>query len=83
MNPLRIEKIRSKGDLAEFVTELRNDLVANREGWENNDLAAYLGALAAWIDDMDGFYQSNNEPVPQKPEWKHFAEMLAAARSYE
>jgi hypothetical protein len=49
----------------------------------NANLDAFLGGLASWIEDMDGYYQSRGLEVPQRPTWKTLGEMLAAARIYE
>jgi hypothetical protein len=53
------------------------------EDWENPDLARYLGALAAWIDDMDGYFKNQNLSTPEQVDWKLFGEILMAARRYE
>lgn len=73
----RINMIRTREDLANFVKTLAN------KSWENCNLESFLEALAAWIEDMDGFYLNRNEPAPLTPEWKTFAMMLSAAKRYE
>jgi hypothetical protein len=42
-----------------------------------------LEALAAWVEDMDGYYLNQGKAVPEKPDWKHVADMLMAAKLYE
>jgi hypothetical protein len=53
------------------------------EKWENADLAAYFEAMAAWVDDMEGFYRNRGETVPDQPTWNTLQDMLQAARVYE
>lgn len=78
-----IDSIRSREDFVSFVRMLLFDLRDNAEEWENNVLESYLEAIAAWVDDMEGYYQNRGEPVPEYPTWKTFAEILLAAKIYE
>ncbi len=79
----QVEAIRSRDDLVAFVRELLRDLSTNPRGWENNTLETYLEALAAWTNDLEGFYRNRGEPVPETPSWKLFGEVLLAASLYE
>lgn len=78
-----IDSIATRNDLAEFIRELRVSLSDAPSEWENHDLGSYLEAMAAWLDDMDGYYKNRGEPVPAQPDWKVLAQILAAARVYE
>jgi hypothetical protein len=82
-SPSRVEKIDSRADLVDFIKELRDDCLKNSLSWENRDLPSFLGALAAWAEDMDGYYKNCGKVVPSAPNWRTFAKMLAAARAYE
>lgn len=42
-----------------------------------------LEALAAWAEDMDGYYLGKGEEMPQQPTWQTLADMLRAATMYE
>jgi hypothetical protein len=79
----QLEKVRSKEDLAEFITALCSDLRTNARGWENATLERFLDAAQAWIRDMDGYYRNSGQEPPDVPSWRTFAEILSAARSYE
>jgi hypothetical protein len=79
----QIENIRTREDLIVFLQELHQDHRDNPQAWDNNTLELFLEALAAWAQDMDGFYLNQKLPVPEKPEWKTFAHMLVAATMYE
>lgn len=75
--------IDSRNDLASFVRMLRQDLHDNPASWENATLETFLAALAAWIEDMDGYYEGQGRPIPRHPEWKTVGDMLLAAKMYE
>jgi hypothetical protein len=77
------EKIQTREDLVLFVHHLIRDLRTSPEQWENTSLEAYLEAIAAWVQDMDGYYRNRGEAAPQHPAWKHVGEILLAARIYE
>ena len=79
----QINSIKTREDLARFVNKLSAEYKEAPGSWENGSLQAFLDALAAWIEDMDGYFQNQNQPVPINPEWKTFGQMLAAARYYE
>ena len=74
---------RSRGDFVAFVEALQRDFHDNPSAWQNADLPHYFAALAAWVGDMDGYYQNINKPVPSQPDWNLAANMLLAAKMYE
>lgn len=78
-----IENIDTQKQLAEFVRALRRDLQSHPGQWANTSLEGYLEGLAAWIEDMDGYYSNAKLPTPTHPTWKNVAEMLTAAKYYE
>jgi hypothetical protein len=59
------------------------DLARNEDSWENTTLDRYLEALAAWADDMDGYFTSRGEPIPEQPTWALVGMMLTSASIYE
>lgn len=77
------EKIQTRDDFVIFIHHLVRDLRTCPEQWENTSLEAYLTAMAAWVQDMDGYYRNRGEQVPQHLTWKHVGEILLAARIYE
>jgi hypothetical protein len=79
----RINNIKTREDFVSFVYELGKDYRMNPQSWENKDTGAFLEALAAWVEDMDGYYLNKGEPVPDKLNWKNIADMLMAAKLYE
>ncbi len=79
----KVGHIATRDDLANFIGELLQDLKNNPAEWENADLASYLEAMSAWVKDMDGYFQNLGKPVPEKPDWKLFGDVLYAAKVYE
>jgi hypothetical protein len=78
-----VEQIQNHGDFAAFSRALLKDLKEKSEDWENRDLATYLEALGAWVEDMSGYYQANGGAIPLQPSWKMLAQILLAAKVYE
>ncbi len=78
-----ISAIQTSNDLAKFVENLRQDLLANPDKWENANLDTFLNALAAWVSDSDGYYLNNKKKIPEAITWQTVALVLLAARSYE
>jgi hypothetical protein len=50
-------------------------------GWENVTVPEYLGALAAWLHDSDGYYANEGRIAPDG--WTVMADAMHAAAIYE
>ena len=77
------ENIETRNDLVNFVEALANEASSTLKNWENVDLPSFLEAMAAWIEDMDGYYQNKGEQMPNQPSWKTIGEILKASTTYE
>ncbi|MGV9425800.1 DUF7660 family protein [Streptomyces sp. NPDC003656] len=77
------DHVESKEDLAALVRALRRSYAEGGDSWENADLPSFLDALAAWIDDSDGWYRNTGQEVPPNGDWAFFARALRAAAVYE
>jgi len=52
--------------------------------WEHLDLHSYLGAIAAFLNDADGYYKNVKiDALADTPSWRLFANCMLAARVYE
>lgn len=78
-----IKKIQTRADFISFLKALKIDYNDNLSSWENRDIGAFLGAMASWVEDMDGFYINQGLPIPEKPDWKIFADILMGGKLYE
>jgi hypothetical protein len=79
----QVRSIQTRQEFVAFVRELLHNLQASPGEWENPTLESYLEALAAWVEDCDGFYANRGEEVPREPSWKTLGEVLLAAKQYE
>lgn len=77
------QAVQTREELVAFILALAANLRDNPDGWENVKLASYLGAMAAWIQDMEGYYKNNGMDISKQSIWKVTADMLMAARIYE
>lgn len=77
------ESIRTREQLAKFISDLAGEARSRPTAWENLDLPAFLEALAAVTQDMDGYFANRGEAVPEPPTWSTLGEMLIAATIYE
>ena len=79
----RVNNIKTKQDLGQFVGALRADLATNPERWENPTLDRFREAMEAWIADMEGYYKNRGQGRVDPPTWKTFGDILIAATMYE
>ncbi|WP_455431093.1 DUF7660 family protein [Streptomyces afghaniensis] len=77
------DHVDSREDLADFVRSVRGSHAEDGSSWENADLPRFLDALAAWIDDADGWYRNTGRDLPLGGDWAFFARALHAATMYE
>lgn len=78
-----VQQVQSREDFVAFLGALRADLQKNPEQWQNRDLPAFLEAMSAWMEDMEGYYRNRGEPVPDQPRWQTLGQILLAARVYQ
>jgi hypothetical protein len=78
-----LQRVQTREDFSQFVRLLLAHLRQKPEEWENRDLASYLEALSAWVEDMEGYYQNAGQVVPEHPTWKTLGQILLAAKVYE
>lgn len=79
----RVNDIRDRDSLVRLIREISDKIGAHNDEWLNLDLPSFLEAMAAWIEDMDGYYANRGEETPQELTWKNLGEIIAAALIYE
>ena len=79
----QVKSIETRDDFVVFMQQLLRDWRQHPERWENASLEAYLEAIAAWVQDMDGYYGNRGKPMPKQLTWRSLGEILLAARVYE
>lgn len=75
--------INTRTDFVEFVRALSKDYKQNKAEWENDDIGSFLEALAAWVEDIEGYYSNQGLTVPSCIDWKLVANMLMSGKIYE
>jgi hypothetical protein len=77
-------EMNSRGDLVHFIYALQDDLEQHPANWDNQDLHTFLGALARFLNDADGYYRNAKEDVDaDTPSWRLLANSLQAASVYD
>lgn len=79
----RINNIKSKEELIDFLDFLSKDRSKNKEEWQNNTIEDYLAAIGSWIEDMEGYYENMNLPIPDNENWSFIATLLYVGKIYE
>jgi len=78
---MQLDEVGDREKLAMYVRELAAE--AARDELPKGSLESFLGALAAWVDDMDGYFANLGAETPKQPDWQLVASMLRAASVYE
>ena len=79
----KIENIKSREDLIDFIDDLVKDTEVHSEEWENKSISDYLLSMQSWIEDMDGFYLNNNLEFPKNIDWSFIATIMYIGKIYE
>jgi hypothetical protein len=76
--------VESRSDFKGFLEDLAHDARTNLRSWENQDLPAFIEALAAYAEDIQGYYDAHGLRLRSDiPTFRLFADLLAGARVYE
>lgn len=77
-------KVTDRQSFVEFLENLHQDFLTNRQNWPNNRLEDFLEALASYAADIQGYYDNTNQNInADTPSWQIFADMLQGAKIYE
>lgn len=66
-----------------FIRQLRRDLVASPERFENLTLEDYLEALGSCLEGLHGSGSRHPLSPDVEPSWRFFAMLLEAGAGYE
>lgn len=78
-----LHPVKTKNEFIQRVSWLARDIKENADGWENQNLSDYLEAIAAWVEDMEGYYENCGKALPENINWSVFSDILMAAKTYE
>lgn len=79
----RINNIKSKEELIDFLDFLSKDRRKKKDEWENNTIEDYLASISSWIEDMEGYYEYINKPIPNNQNWSFIATLFYVGKIYE
>ena len=79
----KLEQVKTRRDLVEFISDLHQDLENHPEDWENPSLLHFLQAMGSWVGSMDYAYRNVGIEFSEDQPWKLFGRILFSARSYE
>ena len=80
----RVRLVQSRREFIAFVNLLLKQYQEQPEEWgQNRDIQSYLTAVKASAASIDGVYLNDDEPFPEQPTWRLFAEILWMATDYE
>jgi hypothetical protein len=69
-------KVTDRQSFIKFLERLQDDLLHNRDKWENDTLEKFLDAMAAYAQDVQGYYNNTNQQVnADEASWKVFADI--------
>jgi hypothetical protein len=78
------DAVQSRQQLIDHLLHLMDDFDGAGNHWQNRDIYTFLQAMAAWLNDCEGFYRNINKPIDvDQPSWQLFADLLSAAAVYE
>ncbi|TGK92234.1 DUF7660 family protein [Leptospira bourretii] len=77
------ENISGKEEFILFLKKLIQDLNEKPSDWENLTLEAYLSSVAAWINEMEGYYLNNKKKIPNNIDWEFIKTIFLAGKYYE
>lgn len=77
-------KLQSRQDLIGHLFRLMDDFDGVGSTWQNQGVYSFLQAMAAWLEDCEGFYRNTGQAVDvDQPSWQLFGDALSAAAVYE
>lgn len=79
----RARSVQTREDFVAFVAEMKADYDRHRDTWENVELSSFLGAMSAWVRDMEGYYKHEGRNLEGIPTWRLLTDILMGARMYE
>jgi hypothetical protein len=70
----RARAVRTREDFVLFIEALMKDFNISGATWPNSDLGSFFAAMAAWCEDMEGFYANSREDLSLLPVWLELTE---------
>ena len=78
-----VESVRTREDFVRFLGALQEDLPKRPSYWHNYTLEQYLDGLDQVVQGIDRYYKNLGKPMPERPDWQMFADILLSATMNE
>jgi hypothetical protein len=76
--------IQSRQQFIAHLFRLLDDFDGAGDHWANQDIYTFLQAMAAWLNDCQGYYRNAGRQIDvDNALWQVFADALSAAAVYE
>ena len=79
----RAKTIETREDFHQFALLLSQNYRKRRREWENDQLGQYLGAIAGFSGDFEGYVQNSPDAAAAANPWRLLATILLEAKVYE
>jgi hypothetical protein len=81
-------KVTDRQSFVQFLELFKDDLMRNKNHWENKTLEEFLEAMTRYSEDIQGYYDNrekeNGEHInADNPSWRVFADILRGSKVYE
>jgi hypothetical protein len=77
-------KVTDRQSFVNFLEKFHQDLLNNKQDWENKTLEDFLEALTRYADDIQSYYDNTGQNInANTASWQVFADMLQGAKVYE
>lgn len=78
-----LKKVGSREEFTAFLGLLAKDYRTHPQEWENGSVESLLEGIQSWVEDMDGYYENMNVPMPKEIDWHFIATLFYAGKLYE
>ncbi|MDQ0271327.1 DUF7660 family protein [Cytobacillus purgationiresistens] len=78
-----LQQVNNKEQFTQFISSLTTDFKLKPDEWENNDIESFLQGVKSWVEDMEGYYENNNLPIPKDIDWNYIATIFYVGKLYE
>jgi hypothetical protein len=77
-------QVRSRDQLIGHIFHLMDDFDGAGDHWQNQDIYTFLQAMAAWLNDCEGYYRNVGQAVDvERASWQLLADAFSAGAVYQ
>lgn len=81
-------KVTDRQSFIQFLELFSEDLIHNKDNWENKTLEDFLKAMTRYSQDIKGYYDNRKNEIgehinAETGTWRVFADILRGSKVYE